>query len=78
MSTDNISGTWVTFERTFNSRPTIDELNDFTAGLPVGAKVQFSDSTGLTGLGGLTGATHVRVRYQIADDLITDAPEARP
>ena len=68
---DNITGTWVTFERTFKSRPTVEELHEFTAGLPVGAKVQFSDSTGLAGLGGLTGATHVRVRYQIADNLIT-------
>lgn len=75
---DNITGTWVTFERTFKSRPTVGDLADFTEGLPAGAKVQFTDSTGLAGLGGLTGATHVRVRYQIADDLITDAPGQIP
>lgn len=63
MTVQNISGSWATFERAFKTRPTIDELSDFTAGLPAGAQV-----------GNAVVAVRVVVRYRIADDLITDAP----
>lgn len=72
---DNITGTWVTFERVFKARPTVQELADFTAGFPDSAKVTFTDSTGLAGL---KNGTMVKVRYEVGDDIIYDAPEARP
>ncbi|BDD81454.1 hypothetical protein TPB0596_12170 [Tsukamurella pulmonis] len=76
---DNITGTWVTFERTFKQAPTTDELHELTIGLPSTAKVRFEDLPGFLGLG---TAVHVTVRYLIADGRITAAPEpadeARP
>ncbi|MGD3153874.1 hypothetical protein [Tsukamurella tyrosinosolvens] len=72
MTEQNISGSWVTFERAFKNRPTIDELSDFTAGLPAGAQVQVKDQKAM--VGNAVAAVRVVVRYRIADDLITDAP----
>lgn len=69
---DNISGSWVTFERTFKQAPTTDELHELTIGLPSTAKVKFEEVLGLLGF---VAAVHVTVRYPIADGRITAAPE---